>query len=106
VHFAFCIDALPVGGTLAGRSVPISRHRFNLSLLFALIPACALVGGLPFVNRLEPIIFGFPFLLFWILAWVVVTPVFLYLAYRAGRHGRAGTEDRGAQGPASGGGAR
>jgi len=25
---------------------------------------------------------GLPFLLFWILGWVVLTPVFLYAAYR------------------------
>jgi len=41
----------------------------------------ALVAGLPFVNRLEPIVFGLPFLLAWILGWVLVTPAFLGLAY-------------------------
>ena len=64
--------------------MPVPHHRFTRSLLLALIPACALVGGLPFVNRLEPTVFHLPFLLFWILGWVVVTPLFLFLAYRAG----------------------
>jgi hypothetical protein len=62
--------------------MPISHDRRpNPSLLLALIPAGALVGGLPFVNRLEPVVLGLPFLLFWILAWVMVTPVFLFVAY-------------------------
>ncbi len=52
------------------------------ALLAAAVPALALVAGLPFVNRLEPIVLGLPFLLFWILGWVLVTPLFLAVAYR------------------------
>jgi hypothetical protein len=55
--------------------------RARLSLLTAFVPALALVAGLPFVNRLEPIVLGLPFLLFWILAWVLATPLFLAAAY-------------------------
>jgi hypothetical protein len=55
--------------------------RSRLALATAFIPALALVAGLPFVNRLEPVMLGLPFLLFWILAWVVATPVFLAVAY-------------------------
>jgi hypothetical protein len=50
-------------------------------LLVALVPALGLVAGLPFANRLEPVILGLPFLLFWILAWVLATPLFLAVAY-------------------------
>jgi hypothetical protein len=55
--------------------------RSRLALFPALIPAVALVAGLPFVNRLEPVVLGLPFLLFWILGWVLATPVFLAVAY-------------------------
>ena len=55
--------------------------RARLPLLTAFIPALALVAGLPLVNRLEPIVLGLPFLLFWILAWVLATPLFLAAAY-------------------------
>jgi len=55
--------------------------RFRLALVPALTPAVALVAGLPFVNRIEPVVLGLPFLLFWILGWVLVTPVFLAIAY-------------------------
>jgi membrane protein required for beta-lactamase induction len=46
-------------------------------ILLALIPAIALTFAVPLVNRVEPRIFGLPFLLVWILLWVAVTPLFL-----------------------------
>jgi Protein of unknown function (DUF3311) len=55
--------------------------RSRLALLVALIPAVALVAGLPFANRLDPVVFGLPFLLAWILGWVLATPAFLAAAY-------------------------
>jgi hypothetical protein len=53
----------------------------KLALLFAAIPFLTLVFALPLVNRLEPVILGLPFLLFWILLWVVLTPPVLFAAY-------------------------
>ncbi len=55
--------------------------RPSLALVPAAIPVVALVGGLPFANRLEPLILGMPFLLAWILGWVAITPAFLGVAY-------------------------
>jgi membrane protein required for beta-lactamase induction len=46
-------------------------------ILLALIPAIALTFAVPLVNRVEPRIFGLPFLLVWILLWVAATPLFL-----------------------------
>jgi hypothetical protein len=51
------------------------------ALVLGLIPVVALVAGLPFVNRVAPVVLGLPFLLFWILGWVLATPVFLGVAY-------------------------
>lgn len=62
------------------------RPRF--ALVPAAVPILALIVALPFVNRLEPVVFGLPFLLFWILGWVLSTPAFLALAYFIAR--RAG----------------
>jgi len=60
--------------------------RGRLSLAVAFIPALTLVAGLPFVNRLQPVVLGLPFLLTWILGWVLATPLFLGAAYMlAGR---------------------
>jgi hypothetical protein len=47
----------------------------------AFTPIVAMVGGLPFVNRVEPFVLGLPFLLAWIAGWVLLTPVFLGAAY-------------------------
>lgn len=52
------------------------------ALLLASIPFVALVFLLPVVNRIEPIILGLPFLLFWIVTWVFLTPFLLFVAYR------------------------
>jgi hypothetical protein len=61
--------------------------RARLPLAIAFIPALALVAGLPFVNRLEPVVLGLPFLLAWILGWVLATPLFLAASYLlAGRN--------------------
>ncbi len=62
--------------------------RVGLAMIPAAIPIAALIGGLPFVNRLEPVVAGLPFLLFWILGWVVATPLFLCAAYFLARRGQ------------------
>ncbi|MCP2619769.1 DUF3311 domain-containing protein [Candidatus Aminicenantes bacterium AC-334-K16] len=54
----------------------------KLALLLGLIPFVTLVFALPLVNRLYPVILGLPFLLFWILLWVALTPVVLFVAYK------------------------
>ena len=54
----------------------------KLALILGAIPFITLVFALPLVNRIEPVILGLPFLLFWILAWVILTPFILFLAYR------------------------
>ncbi len=53
----------------------------KLGLLVATIPFIALVFALPLVNRIEPVILGFPFILFWIVVWVILTPPILFVAY-------------------------
>jgi len=51
------------------------------ALLLGAIPFITLVFALPLVNRIKPFVFGIPFLLFWILVWVLLTPLILFLAY-------------------------
>lgn len=46
-------------------------------ILLALVPAIALTFAVPLVNRVEPRVFGLPFLLVWILLWVAATPFFM-----------------------------
>ena len=54
----------------------------RIAVALGAIPFITMVFALPLVNRIEPIILGLPFLLFWLLAWVVLTPVILALAYK------------------------
>ncbi len=51
----------------------------------AAIPPIMLTLAIPFVNREEPRVFGFPFLLAWMVFWVAVTPLFLLAADRLRR---------------------
>ena len=53
-----------------------------LRVVLALVPPIMLSIAVPFVNRIEPRIFGLPFILAWITVWVLLTPVFLYTIYR------------------------
>jgi hypothetical protein len=39
----------------------------------ALLPALGILIGIPFANRVHAYVVGLPFLLFWIVAWVVIT---------------------------------
>ena len=51
------------------------------TLILGAIPFITLVFALPLVNRVHPVILGLPFLLFWILLWVLLTPAILLAAY-------------------------
>ncbi|MGE0441577.1 MAG: DUF3311 domain-containing protein [Gemmatimonadales bacterium] len=57
----------------------------KLYRLLPLIPATALVGAGWFANRLEPRILGLPFLLAWIVGWVLATSATMALVYRLDR---------------------
>ena len=41
------------------------------------LPFIGMLGGIPFVNRVEPYVLGMPFVLFWIVLWVVLTSVMM-----------------------------
>jgi hypothetical protein len=49
-----------------------------LRVLLAAVPVFMLTFAVPIVNRVDPRLFGFPFLLVWIVLWVAATPLFLY----------------------------
>jgi len=67
----------------------------KLALIFGAIPFLTLVFALPFVNRIKPVILGLPFVLFWILLWVVLTPAVLWAAYKIEKkHNPPDDEDR------------
>lgn len=57
-----------------------------LRILLAAVPVSALTVFVPFVNRLEPRVAGLPFVLAWIIAWVLLTPAFIWGIGRMERH--------------------
>lgn len=57
----------------------------SLRVVLAAIPIAALSVAVPWVNRIEPRVFGLPFVLFWIVAWVFLTPVFVWTIGRLER---------------------
>ncbi len=58
-----------------------SRHVFARAGLAA-VPALMLLGAALLANRDQPRIAGLPFLLAWCVAWIFLTPAFLYGADR------------------------
>jgi Protein of unknown function (DUF3311) len=56
-----------------------------LAVVCAVVPALALTLGVAVANCLEPRILGLPFVLAWIVAWVLLTPGFMWIAYRSSR---------------------
>lgn len=65
-------------------SQPVKRLGFAAYLL-AGIPFFAVSFGVCFANRDEPVLFGFPFLLSYLIFWICTTPLFLWLADRSAR---------------------
>lgn len=37
---------------------------------------------IPFVNHIHPVILSMPFFLFWLLIWMIITPILTYFIYR------------------------
>jgi hypothetical protein len=53
-----------------------------LIFILVLIPFLAQLVALPLVNKIHPFILGFPLFHFWLLIWMVLTPVFTWAVYK------------------------
>jgi hypothetical protein len=47
----------------------------------AVLPFVAILIGTAFFNTVEPLIFGIPFVLAWIVGWVILTSVVMAIIY-------------------------
>ena len=47
----------------------------------AILPFLGILLGTPFVNNVEPLIFGMPFVLAWIVGWVVLGSIIMTIVY-------------------------
>ncbi|CAA9468173.1 MAG: hypothetical protein AVDCRST_MAG02-3368 [uncultured Rubrobacteraceae bacterium] len=54
----------------------------KLMYVLASLPFLGILVGVAFANRVEPFVFGLPFILFWIVAWVLLTSVIMAVVYR------------------------
>ncbi|SDI28659.1 DUF3311 domain-containing protein [Paraburkholderia phenazinium] len=48
----------------------------------AVLPFIGILLGVPFVNRVEPLVLGMPFVLAWIVLWVILISVIMGIIYR------------------------
>ena len=54
-------------------------------MLFRVMAALPFIGillGVPFVNQVEPLILGMPFVLGWIVIWIVLSAIIMAIVYR------------------------
>ncbi|WP_116138763.1 DUF3311 domain-containing protein [Trinickia diaoshuihuensis] len=64
--------------------------------LLAVLPFAGILLGVPFVNRVEPLVLGMPLVLAWIVFWVVMSAVIMAVVYQldpANRGGVQGNEE-------------
>jgi hypothetical protein len=57
---------------------PFRRRAYHW---LAVIPPIALLGGVPVANRVHTLVLGFPFLLAWIVVWVILAAGCMALLY-------------------------
>ena len=58
------------------------RRPSTAATALALIPFAAMCFSVPPWDRVEPMVLGLPFNLSWLIAWIVLTPLCMVVAYR------------------------
>ena len=60
------------------------------AIIVGLIPWMAICFSVSLWDRVEPMVLGLPFNLFWLVLWIVLTPVVMWAAYRMETAHRSG----------------
>jgi hypothetical protein len=69
------------------------RGVFSMVLrLLAVLPFIGILLGIPFVNRVEPLVLGMPLVLAWIVLWVILSAIIMAIVYRLDPANRAGAQ--------------
>jgi hypothetical protein len=55
------------------------------AILVGLIPFLAMCISVPLWDRIYPFVLGLPFNIFWIVLWILLTPLCMFFAYRIER---------------------
>ena len=66
-------------------SAPPREQVWHAYHALALLPAFGMLGGLTWANRVHPMILGLPFLMAWLVAWVLATAGIMALILRLDR---------------------
>ncbi|MGM7724099.1 DUF3311 domain-containing protein [Metabacillus sp. Hm71] len=53
-----------------------------IRVILVVLPFILMLGAIPFVNRIDPIILGLPFFHFWLFLGMVITPICTFVIYR------------------------
>lgn len=59
----------------------IKRPSFG-ALVLALIPFAAMCFSVSLWDRVDPMVLGIPFNMFWLIGWIVITTLCMWAAYR------------------------
>ncbi|MED4228364.1 DUF3311 domain-containing protein [Neobacillus cucumis] len=54
----------------------------SIVVLLSIVPFILMLAAIPFVNRVQPIIFGLPFLAFWLFFGMLITPLCNYAIFK------------------------
>ncbi len=52
------------------------------AILIGLVPFTAVCFSVSLWDRIDPVVLGLPFNLFWLISWIVLTPLCMWAAYR------------------------
>ena len=64
------------------------------AILVGLIPFIAVCFSVSLWDHINPTVFGLPFNFFWLVAWIVLTPLCMWGAYRLEQRRESGTENQ------------
>lgn len=71
------------------------------AVLLGLIPFAGVCFSVSLWDRIDPLVLGIPFNMFWLMSWLVLTPLCMWCAYKLEvRHGNTGESKSGDEGRA------
>lgn len=71
--------------TPAPRRTRPREQEWHAYQALALLPALGMLGGLPWANRVYPLVLGLPFLMAWLVGWVIATAALMACILRLDR---------------------
>ena len=69
------------------------------AIFFAFIPFVAICFSVSLWDRIAPVVFGLPFNFFWLISWLLLTPLCMWGAYRCETAHISGANRRGSNPP-------